>query len=394
MKKLLLISVLFAICAVPLTANYQYSAPEFMQAYYDLFSQNYLNALAAGRGNTGVAKVENIENAVINPAGFSTEHSELYTEIVFKPSQDEFGHTGNNNYLSENPLSMIGLGFTLVDDLSTGIYYSHPKNIKYDNYAISLPTGAYVNIKSEYTHHRIGFVNSYNFGIVSMGADVNYNIHNYDNFVVMGSTEKIDMKEAGISFATGAVISTSDNFNIGLAYNHSEDYEFTNRHTSWDVTIPAKITAGLSYRYNRNSVVNMDVEHRLNSQMSDDYEDIDILKLGFEQQIRNSIIRIGGIYIPSTFNGVVDLPTVGIEDMNTFYEPDNYNGGIEVIGETDQTFLTVGYTLNLEDFTFNLAAMQALNSEVNTTQFYISLGVNLTDFDINNYTPGSYEDDE
>ncbi len=394
MKKLLLISVLFAICAVPLTANYQYSAPEFMQAYYDLFSQNYLNALAAGRGNTGVAKVENIENAVINPAGFSTEHSELYTEIVFKPSQDEFGHTGNNNYLSENPLSMIGLGFTLVDDLSTGIYYSHPKNIKYDNYAISLPTGAYVNIKSEYTHHRIGFVNSYNFGIVSLGADVNYNIHNYDNFVVMGSTEKIDMKEAGISFATGAVISTSDNFNIGLAYNHSEDYEFTNRHTSWDVTIPAKITAGLSYRYNRNSVVNMDVEHRLNSQMSDDYEDIDVLKLGFEQQIRNSIIRIGGIYIPSTFNGVVDLPTVGIEDMNTFYEPDNYNGGIEVIGETDQTFLTVGYTLNLEDFTFNLAAMQTLNSEVNTTQFYISLGVNLTDFDINNYTPGSYEDDE
>lgn len=388
MKKsiLMIVSVIFMVGLF--STEVTYSAPEFMQAYYNAYSQNYINTLASGRGNTGVAKEENVENVLLNPAGFSTNHTEMYIEFMAKPEQREIGHNHEENYQANQPFTFIGFGFTALNNLSSALYYSMPNSIKYERYAIDDYGTALIQYrKPQYNHYSFGFANSYMLNNLSLGFDANYNIHSIDNMLINGSSSKIDINEGCFSFNTGLLYKVNNRLNLGLAYKHSSEVNFESEYKDWDVTVPAKLSAGLSYYYSKDSVINLDFERRMNSQMSEHYDDLNIVKLGLEQQIRNSIIRFGAMYIPSTFSGQVQTPIAQLDSQIIPHYPNNYNGGIENILKNNQTFLTIGYTLNLEELTFNLSGMQAIASEIKTTQLSLSIGVNLTDFDINKYTP-------
>jgi hypothetical protein len=395
MKRSFLIVITLLLIQISIAdAQVNYSAPEFMQAYYQAYSRNYINTLASGRGNTGVAKIENIENVLLNPAGFSTDHSEMYIEFMVKPEQKEIGHLYDQNYHSNKPFTFVGFGFNIIDKLSTGLYYSLPNSIKYDRYTIDdYGTALIQNSKPEYNQYSFGLVNSYKLGKLSLGFNAKYDIHSIKSMLLNGSSAKFDLDESLVSFSTGAIYQVSDRLNFGLAYNHSSEIDFTTQYYSWDVTIPASFSAGISYYYLYDSIVNLDYEKRFNSQMSDYYDDLDIFKLGLEQQIRNSIVRFGLMYIPSTFSGQVNLPIANLDSQIEPHYPNNFNNGIENILSTEQTFLTIGYTLNMEELTFNLSGMQAVGSEMKTTQLSMSIGVNLTDFDITKYTPKSRDED-
>ncbi|MBI9032517.1 hypothetical protein JEZ13_11035 [bacterium] len=370
-----------------------YSAPEFMQAYYDAYSNNYINTLASGRGNTGVAKIENVENVLLNPAGFSTDHTEMYIEFLIKPEQKEIGHLGEENYLSNKPFSFVGFGFNFVDQLSSAIYYSMPKSIEYQRYTIDLEAGTIFDRKPKYNHYSFGFANSYEFYNLRVGFDANYNIHSISDMFINGALAKINIKEGAFNFNTGLLYSVNDRLNLGASYNHNYEIDFNTDYWDWEVTVPAKVTAGISYYYLKDSIVNFDYERRMNSQMSEHYDDLNIYKIGLEQQIRNNIIRFGAMHIPSTFSGDVRIPYVDIPEAAYDQTANNYNNGIETIKNNKQTFLTIGYTLNMEELTFNLSGMQAIASEIKTTQLSLSIGVNLTDFDITKYTPKSQDED-
>ncbi len=99
------------------------------------------------------------------------------------------------------------------------------------------------------------------------------------------------------------------------------------------------------------------------------------------------------MYIPSTFSGIVNLPIANLDSQVIPQYTNNFNDGGETILANEQTFLTIGYTLNMEELTFNLSGMQAVASEMKTTQLSMSIGVNLTDFDITKYTPKSRDED-
>ena len=394
MKRSMLIIISVLLITGLFSTEVGYSAPEFMQAYYNAYSLNYINTLASGRGNTGVAKIENIENVLLNPAGFSTDHSEMYIEFMVKPEKKEIGHLKEESYITNEPFTFIGFSFNIIDNLSSAIYYSMPNSVEYDRYTIDDYGTATVQYRNpKYNQYSLGFANSFMFNNLSLGLTVNYNIHSIKNMLINGSSSKINETEGAIAFNAGTIYKVNNRLNLGLAYNHSSDVSFDTEYWDWDVTLPAKFSAGLSYYYLDDSVVNFDYERRFNSQMSEYYDDIDIFKLGLEQQIRNSIIRFGAMYIPSTFSGLVQMPVAQLDSQVIPHYPNNYNDGIEEILSNEQTFLTIGYTLNLEELTFNLSGMQAVASEMKTTQLSVSVGVNLTDFDINKYTPkGSDED--
>lgn len=393
MKKSLLLLTLCLITIVTLSAEVTYSAPEFMQAYYSAYSQNYINTLASGRGNTGVAKIENVENILLNPAGFSTDHTEMYIEFSIKPEKTELGHLHENQYRSSKPFTFVGFGFNPVQNLSTALYYAMPKSIEYDRYTLDdFGTAVFADRKPQYNHYSFGFTNAYKVGNLSVGVDVNYNIHNNYNFFINGYPAKENLNEYTFGFSGGAVYQASDRLNFGAMYSHSSDVTFETEYIDWDVTVPAKFSAGFSYYYLADSVISFDYEKRFNSQMSSAYDDIDIFKFGLEQQIRNNIIRFGGMYIPSTFSGRVTTPVVELAPNIIPQTPTNFNNGKEDILSNDQTFITVGYTLNLEELTFNLSAMQAVACEMKSTQFSLSIGVNLSDFDITKYTPKRRDD--
>ena len=404
MKKYILIIISIMLMVGLSSSEVGYSAPEFMQAYYNAYSQNYINTLASGRGNTGVAKVENLENVLLNPAGFSTDHTEMYIEFIIKPEQKEIGHLLEENYKTNQPFSFVGFSFNFLDNLSSAIYYSMPKSIEYDRYTIDdYGTAIVVFRNPKYTHYSFGFANSYKLCNLRLGFDANYNIHSISDMLINGSASKMDLNESAFSFNTGILYTVTDRLNLGIAYNHSSEVSFDSEYWDWDVTVPAKFSAGISYYYLEDSVVNFDYERRMNSQMSEYYDDLNIFKLGLEQQIRNNIIRFGAMYIPSTFSGQVITPNAQLPSGTISSNPNNYQMVVDAEGnflysyenilENDQTFLTIGYTLNLEEFTFNLSGMQAVASEMKTTQLSLSIGVNLSDFDINKYTPKSDDED-
>ncbi len=393
-KSFITIIFLLTISTVLLSSEVNYSAPEFMQAYYDSYSRNYINTLASGRGNTGVSKIENIENVLLNPAGFATDHSEMYIEFLIKPEQREIGHLKEENYHSNKPFTFVGFGFNIIKNLSTGLYYSLPNSIKYDGYVIDdYGTAMTQNLKPQYNQYRFGLANSYKFKRLSIGIDNRYNIHSVKSMLINGSSAKFDLTESVYSFSAGLIYQVNNKLNLGLAYNHSSEVTFDSEYYSWEVTNPASISTGLSYYYLNDSVISFDYEKRFNSQMSDDYADLDIYKLGLEQQIRNNIIRFGAMYIPSTFSGQVNLPIANLDSQIIPQYPNNFNNGTETILSNEQTYLTIGYTLNMEELTFNLSGMQAIASEMKTTQLSMSIGVNLTDFDITKYTPKSRDEE-
>lgn len=394
MKRSILTAVLVILTVGLFSSEVSYSAPEFMQAYYDAYSNNYINTLASGRGNTGVAKIENVENVLLNPAGFSTDHTEMYIEFMVKPEKKEIGHLKDESYVANKPFTFVGFGFSMVNNLSTALYYSMPKSLEYDRYTIDdYGTAIIQDRKPEYNHYRFGFVNSFMLQHLSLGFDLNYNLHSMENMLINGVSSKIDLSEGALSFSSGLLYKVNNRLNLGLAYNHSSEVEFDTEYLDWIVTVPAKFSAGLSYYYIEDSVINIDYERRMNSQMSEYYDDLNIFKLGLEQQIRNSIIRFGAMYIPSTFSGEVQLPVAQLASEIIPHYPNNFNDGVEEILSNEQTFLTIGYTLNLEELTFNLSGMQAIASEMKTTQLSLSIGVNLTDFDINKYTPKGNDED-
>lgn len=393
MKKYILLLTICLIAFVSLNAEQTYSAPEFMQSYYSAYSQNYINTLASGRGNTGVAKIENVENILLNPAGFSTEQTQMYIEFMIKPEKGELGHLHTEKYRSNKPFTFVAFGFNLMPNLSTALYYAMPQNINYDSYSIVKEGYAHAapeEREPQYNHYSFGFTNAYKMKNLSLGLDVNYNIHNNHNLLINDSYARFNTSDNTFSFTGGAIYQFSDIFNFGVAYSHSSEVSFETNFHEWDVTIPAKLSAGFSYFYLKNSTINLDYEKRFNSQMDSAYADIDIFKLGIEQQIKNSIFRAGAMYIPSTFSGSVITPIADTDPSDPNYvaqTPTNFNDGKEYILNNQQTILTLGYTFDLEELTFNFSVMQAIASEMQSTQFALSIGVNLSDFDITKYTP-------
>ena len=393
MKKFILMVVAIMFMTGLFSSDVTYSAPEFMQAYYDAYSQNYINTLASGRGNTGVAKIENLENVLLNPAGFSTDHSEMYVEFSIKPEKKEIGHLGKENYLANNPFTFIGFSFNMIDNLSSAIYYSMPKSIEYVRYTISLEAGTIFDREPQYHQYSLGFANSYKISNLRLGFNAIYNIHSVTDMFINGILDKTDIQEEAFSFNTGLLYTVNEKLNLGLAYNHSSELSFDTQYWDWDVTVPARFSAGLSYTMLTNNVLNFDYERRMNSQMSEDYDDLDIFKLGYEKRMDLNTVRFGAMYIPSTFSGEVILPYVDIAEASYPQTATNFNGGIENILSNEQTFLTIGYSLDLEEIKFNLSAMQAVASELKTTQLSLSVGINLSDFDITKYTPKKHDED-
>lgn len=394
MKRSILI-IISILCFIGLlNSEVTYSAPEFMQSYYNAYSLNYINTLAAGRGNTGVAKIENIENVLLNPAGFSTDHSQMYIEFMVKPEKQEIGHLHDENYQANQPFTFVGFGFNMIDKVSSAIYFSLLNSIEYDRYTIDdYGTSIIQDRQPKYYQYSFGFANSLMIKNLSLGLVVNYNVHDLKNMLINGVSSKIDLTESAMSFNTGAIYKVNDRLNLGLAYNHSSEVTFDTDYIDWDVTVPAKLSAGLSYKYLKDDVVSFDYERRMNSQMSDDYDDLNIFKLGIEKQIKSSTLRFGAMYIPSTFSGDVTLPVADLPATVLPHYPNNFNNGVENILSTEQTFLTMGYTLDLEELTFNISGMQAVASEMKVTQLSLSIGVNLSDFDINKYTPKGNDED-
>lgn len=400
MKKYILLLSICLIIFVSLNAEQTYSAPEFMQSYYSAYSQNYINTLASGRGNTGVAKIENVENILLNPAGFSTNHTQMYVEFMIKPEKGELGHLHNQKYRSNKPFTFVAFGFNPMPNLSTALYYAMPQNINYDRYSIIKEGHAHTapqERQPQYNHYSFGFTNAYKIKNLSLGLDVTYNVHDNHNMLINGSYARFNTSDNSFSFTGGAIYEISDFLNFGVAYSHSSDVTFETDYYDWDVTVPAKLSAGFSYSYLKNCSINLDYEKRFNSQMDSAYDDIDIFKLGLEQQVKNSTIRFGGMYIPSVFAGIVDTPIVEFDDSTPGNPspsyPEHFNNGKEHILNNQQTILTLGYTLDLEELTFNFSVMQAIASEMQSTQFSLSMGVNLSDFDIAKYTPKRRDED-
>ncbi len=365
-SNLLIILVLSMFLPVVAQDSYQYTAPEFMQCIYDQYSRNYLNINAMGRGHTGAAFNEGIENAMINPAGFTTKMTTVHMEFFQKGNVTEMNETefrqydANYNYetrprqtyQSTNPFAFFGVGFRVIDNLSAGFSYSMDQSIEYVDFTREMKDESYYTLTPSYTQSRLSLATSYALKDLRVGMNIHYCIYILDDYRYYYQVNRTDMTETTFRFQPG--IQYDYKFvSAGVSYTPKTDVTFDlDNGEKYDVTFPSLLTAGLLFRLDKIRFAG-DIEYEKCSEQSDMFDDRLRWKIGMEYDYLESTLRIGFMEVPGVYSGSYLFPGKEGSSYDNPYAPIDSTG---YIGDNDQSFLTAGFTIKtfLADISFGI----------------------------------------
>ena len=387
-------SILLAACLLmtgALAALPSYAAPEFVQALYDQFSVNYLDAEALGRGHTGAALPGGVNSVLANPASLQMQEPGAYLEIFLKPGIEEMNKQGFverdtnfehalQTYNATTPFGIVGFGFPLWGGVNTAILYSVPQCLQYDTFTRELQTDQLLSLHPSFTHASFVWANAYHTGEFSIGMNTMLDLYmqnEYRSYWVMNKlsdTQRVYRFQPGVRWQHGE-------FSIGAAYTMAADVTFGMGYgETYDTTIPARVTAGLAWTHGIYTLT-FDVDHEWTSEQKADYinqtpyedapddeifiepvefEDRTRLKFGAEFRNGPYTARVGAMHVPGVFEGKLYYPAIpddsDVSDNEVYWPHENYL--FATIDKNDQMFVTGGlsYAFRSGDLHLGLAA--------------------------------------
>lgn len=362
MKRLIIASMLLVF--ISSLASLNFVAPQYLHSYYDLYSMNYTNTVAAGRGHTGVAIQGNIENALINPAAFTTENTRILTGFMLKSTVDDIDDNSNLKLMSPSPLSQAGLGIFINPQLSVGLQYQLQQSLKYDQISKQLPTEDIVFRYPSMYLYRTALTGTYHANNLHIGANVIYDLYRFEDYITPGTNffARQDFSEPVIRFQPG-VLYQLDNMAVGASAVISSKATFKTECQSYDVTLPMELKAGFAIQQEDYRLI-ADLEDKMCSQMDDAFSDQYTFKLGFEKDKGKYTFRLGSLYSTGVFEGSMPIDTYEVIEGTPYYLDDM----VINVKKENQLFLTAGVSYHIPVMDFSLALMQDISTEQKVTQ--------------------------
>jgi hypothetical protein len=367
--KALLVSALLLLCALAQALPIDYAAPEFLQPMYDAYTTNYINATATGRGYTGASDMGGLENAFLNPAAFHVESASMFAEFLIKTHTDAIATADDNNisgtqtYINPLPFDCLAIGFAPFRNSSVAIAYTRPQSIRYDRYAMRLTTGDTIDRYPELVNNRLSLSANTAFNHLTVGFTVTGDFiyqDDYRNYYQLDRIETSDFLlrvQPGLHYQAG-------NWGFGLTdllpVSHDFDMDYNE---TYDVTFANILTGGVSYRFGDLKLLG-EARYEQWSAMSDSFDDRLRLSLGGEMVKGSDTWRLGLMSVPSVYDGEFYLPNELTEsgrnsgdggggyDQGSEYYPES---NIGVLKETDQLFVTGGWTRHFKGGQWSLA---------------------------------------
>ncbi len=383
-----IMSIFLLIISISLFADPMgFVAPQYLQSYYDNFSNNYLNAISAGRGHTGVGLTGNVENVLQNPAAFTTDHSQLYIEIFIKPPVSEFNKYQDQQYESLVPIGIFAYGFHAWKHFNFSMNYSTPQSIEYNVLSLELNTGDIIFHYPSYYLYQITATGNYEWKNLRIGLNLLNEIYSFKDQVTWGTAilDRVDHMDYALRFQPGLYYKYKG-VSIGTSYMPSTQHTYNFRYQSYDVTLPSQFNAGIGLTYNVTRFAT-DINLTNCSEMSDQFKNRLDFKAGMETDYHKYTLRCGFMSIPSVWQGAYILPIYNVPGGLVTNLPDS----VGMIRSTAQSMLTGGFTWHSELADLTVAFIQDVQNKANYTSVFGSISVNLNKLSIKRIIPGDKE---
>lgn len=388
MKYTLLILIIIAFSTSLIAEPLPFMAPQFLQSYFDHYANNYLNAISAGRGHTGVGLEGNIENVLQNPAAFTTDHDQMFFEIFIKPPVTEYNTRQEQQYESLVPIGMWAYGLNAGKNFCLGANYSTPQSLEYNAFLLDLPTGDVVFHYPSFYLYQLTLTGNYQWNNLRIGLNLLNELYRFKDQVTLGTAlyDRVDHVDYVLRLQPG-LFYTYRSVSFGTSYVPATKHSFDFRYQTFDTTLPSQLNAGISLSRNVTRIAT-DINLVNCSEMSDKFKNRLNVKAGIETDYHKYTLRCGFMKIPSVWNGMFQFPSHYASEGQVFFPPDS----LGVIKPLDQAMLTGGFTWHSDFIDLTLAFVQDIENKANFTEVMGSFSVNLSKFSFKKLLPGNKEE--
>ncbi|MDD4309215.1 MAG: hypothetical protein PHO32_02445, partial [Candidatus Cloacimonetes bacterium] len=295
--------------------------PQFSNPFYDSFGKNFTGTAASGRGYTGAAVLGDVSGVYLNPAVVLPDSAKLTIELNIKPPVDAEGYTYMARYSSPVPFGMLGITGKLSKNIGAGIVYGMPKSIKLDDFSVLINQGNdIVQRFPSYNLHQLSANLSYHYSSWHMGVNLHNQMHYTFDPIFLRSYDRIRDYQYSFRIQPGIVFSTKK-VNLGVSMMPASKFDWDLKYHTYKAGLPLWATAGLNLHSEKFSL-SLDAEYEQHSAISDDYKDGVTLKSGIEYKYGKLTYRMGYVYIPEVFSGIIKLPfdTTATADTSIFWD--------------------------------------------------------------------------
>ncbi len=409
MKKLIIISLILAatLCLTGTTERQEEGiliAPDFIPAFYDHYSRNFLNTASFGMGNNAVAMQGGIENNLINPASFKADELYVYIEMQNKSDIKEYNRfvkeekRGNETVAVEVPDHrqyleqavngiLAGIGYPLNENISIGVSYHIPQSIRYNLFTRLLKTGNYLDRFPTMINHQGRFTLSGHKDNFSAGLNVIVDHYRFRDLRLEYTFDRIVIMNETLLRLQPGLLYGNEMFSVGMSYLLPKEHDFTlanqisaapTYHIYENVSLPGVIEAGIMYNLDTKTKIALSARYEQTGQQFNKFDDRLVLKTGVERKLEEFTVRGGLISVPAVYTGRHDVVKAtgrqGDDDLPFEFDVE-YD--YLTVDKADQLILTGGFTYPLEVIDISAAFGFDLLGNVDIFQASMSIGVRL-----------------
>jgi hypothetical protein len=375
--------VLILLLCLSLTAMWGQNAdslslplPQFLNPFYDSFARNYIGASAAGRGYTGAAYLGDVSGVNLNPASLLPDSCSLSVEVDLKPPVEAEGYPSYANYSSRIPIGMVALNGKLSDNISAGLVYSMPKSIYLDDFSVIINQGAgIVQRFPSYYQVQLTANAAYHKAPWHLGLNLHNQLHLIDDPIFLHTFERIRSYRYALRFQPG-IIYAGNKLSAGISAMPPSKFTWDLTFAEYDVLQPWWINGGISIADGKARYL-VDAEFEQFSEVSTEFKDRLIVKAGYEIDLGRFIYRLGYLYTPEVYSGVIRLPSNPNASTSSSFWWGTVPGNL-MIESNEQHFVSGGFSYFHKHGAVNMSVMQVIAGEVKQFQFDLSLSFYLS----------------
>lgn len=357
-----------------------FALPEYANPFYESFTRNYLSTVAMGRGNTGVAMSDGLDNVLLNPAGYQPLGSSIHMELLVKPPVDNSYYREGVNYTSPAPFGIAGLGGSLGDSFSGALLYSLPKSITVDNFYVLTNQGNNMVVRyPAFYLHQLTVNAAWHYNNFHLGLNLHNQVYYLSDVTFLRTFERVQQGKYFLRPQLG-LLYTGARFNAGITATPPQNAVWDLKYATYDSQLPLNVALGGTYK-SGNVRLTAEAEYEQDSALSGELKDHLMIKVGAEKTVRKFTYRAGYIYNPEVWSGAYRLPenTTANADTSIWWGPAAVpHGG--VIGAHTQHLATFGLSWMSKDVNINLAALVDVGGKTSSAQLNVSLDLYFSAF--------------
>ncbi len=324
-----------------------------LNPFWDFYAENRLPAINAGKGYTGVAAINDISGASLNPASIVLlEKMQVTGSYEVKSRISNWLHVDQFDVKQYHPEISVGVGYKFGNNLFTGITYSNENSFKLEYGPLLVtnqygdPISSYVAY-SKYTTHNISVPIAYRTRMFRAG--ISLSAINYSGANNLPNSPSGGEGDNTVSFwkfvpTLGILVTPIDQFSFGVTYSppYQQRVRWSNSRVPEEqiapVYYPAKINVGTEFRLLDNKLL-FDLDYRFaNTSRTYMFRDRHDLNFGVQYELEPELTVRGGVFT------LLDYRTNG-------------NGGnfTDPIGSYNQYFMTLGATYKFRALSVTLS---------------------------------------